>query len=377
MLNDRGVSDTPIRIAVTGFGYWGPNIVRKVTERHEFELAGLCELDPCRAAEFSQRYPNVPVVEGFDELIGDPSIDAVAIATPPQTHCCLAEAALRAGKHVLVEKPLATTVRDAKHLAALAADLGKTLMPGHTFLYSPAVLKIKRLIDSGELGDIYFITSSRMNLGLYQHDGVISDLASHDFSILLYWLEQPVTHVSAIGHTAFQEGGVPETAFITIRFEGGVTASVQVSWLAPRKLRQTVIVGSKGMIEYDDTSSDEPVRMFDRGMGFLPLEAPATFGEYQLTHRTGDVIVPRIDAAEPLSLELADFAHAIRTGAEPRSNARFGVAVVETMEAAQCSMSMDSLPLRRDTLRGPLGGAQHASHGPGSPQESPDAGQPA
>ena len=211
-------------------------------------------------------------------------------------------------------------------------------------MYSPPVNKVRDLIRSGELGDVYFITSSRMNLGLYQSDGVVSDLAPHDVSIMLYWLNRPVVRVVASGLSVFQPG-VPETAFLTLTFAGGVTANVQISWLAPRKLRQTVIVGSQRMVQYDDTSSDESIRIYDRGLDFSHDEAPPTFGEYQLTYRTGDMVAPRIDAAEPLSLELADFARAIRTGAEPRSHARLGREIVRVLSAASLSMERDGEPI--------------------------------
>jgi predicted dehydrogenase len=244
----------------------------------------------------------------------------------------------------MVEKPLATSAVHAEELIEIAAQAERVLMPGHTFVYSPPVNKVRELIQSGELGSVYFITSSRMNLGLYQHDGVISDLAPHDLSILLYWLDRPVTHIAATGQSIFQDG-VPETAFLTVTFSGGTTANVQISWLAPRKMRQMVVVGSKRMVQYDDSSSDESVRIYDRGLDVSTAEAPATFGEYQLTYRSGDIVVPRIDAGEPLGLELADFAHAIRTGEEPRSNSALGLEVVRGLEAAQCSMERSGGPI--------------------------------
>jgi len=336
---------TSLRIVVVGFGYWGPNLVRNITERKEFELSGLCEPNVKRAAEFRRRYPGIPVASALDEFLGDPAIDAVAIATPPKTHYDLARLALEARKHVLVEKPLAARPAEAEDLVDLADDVDRVLMPGHTFVYSPPVNKVRDLIKSGDLGDVYFVTSSRMNLGLYQSDGVISDLAPHDVSILLYWLDRPVTRVAAAGQSVFQPG-IPETAFLTLNFEGGTTANVQISWLAPRKLRQTVIVGSQRMVQYEDTSLDESVRIYDRGLDFSQVEAPATFGEYQLTYRTGDIVVPRIDAAEPLSLELEDFARAITTGREPRSNARMGVEIVRVLEAARISMERGAQPVR-------------------------------
>ena len=188
-----------------------------------------------------------------------------------------------------------------------------------------------------------------MNLGLYQADGVVCDLAPHDLSILLYWLDQRVIEVSASARSVFQ-AGIPETAFITLTFEGGTTANVQVSWLAPRKVREMVVVGSRRMVQYDDTASDEPVRIYDRGMEFT---TPANFGEYQLTYRSGDMVVPRIDATEPLSLELQDFASAITHGTTPRSHAQLGLQVVEAMEAAEISLGLRGEPVSLVTVPEP------------------------
>jgi predicted dehydrogenase len=331
---------TPIGAAVVGYGYWGPNIVRNLSERPEFRLLGLCERDAARAQEFSRRHPDVRVESELAELLLDPRIEAVMIATPPSTHHALARRALEAGRHVLVEKPLAASVAEAEDLIDIAARTERVLMPGHTFLYSPPVNKVRQLIESGELGEVYFVTSSRMNLGLYQSDGVISDLAPHDLSILMYWLESPISQVAVSGQSVFREG-VPETAFLNLTFERGARANVQISWLAPRKLRQMVVVGSKRMVTYEDTSADESVRIYDRGLEVSSERAPATFGEYRLTYRSGDIVVPRVEAAEPLGLELADFAHAIKTGAEPRSNSALGLEVVRALEAAHLSMVND------------------------------------
>jgi predicted dehydrogenase len=346
-------SARPIKIVVVGFGYWGPNLVRNIMERPEFELSGICERDFRRAAECSRRYRGVPVRSELDRFLEDAELDAVAIATPPRTHYELARRALSARKHVLVEKPLAMDPEEAEDLLRLAGEVGRTLMPGHTFVYSPPVNKVRDLIRSGEIGDVYFITSSRMNLGLYQNDGVVSDLAPHDVSIMLYWLNRPVVRVVASGLSVFQPG-IPETAFLTLTFAGGVTANVQISWLAPRKLRQTVVVGSQRMVQYDDTSSDESVRIYDRGLDFSHDEAPATFGEYQLTYRTGDMIAPRIEAAEPLSLELADYARAIRTGDEPRSHGRLGLEIVRVLSAASLSMERDGVPVHLTNREGTI-----------------------
>ncbi len=339
-------ANAAIRLAVVGYGYWGPNIVRNVMERPELELWGLCEMNPERVAKFSARYPGVHTCASFDEVLADPSVDAVSIATPPATHYALAARALEAGKHVLVEKPLATTVADAEALVELAAERDLVLMPGHTFLYSPAVNKVRSLIDSGELGEVYFVTSSRMNLGIYQPDGVVNDLAPHDLSILLYWLDQPVSMVSASGSTVFQNG-VPETAFLTLSFEHGATANIQLSWLAPHKVRQTIVVGSKRMVVYDDAAVDGAIRIYDRGFDFTE---PSTFGEYQLTYRSGDMLVPRLEPAEPLGLELEDFARAIQTGAPPRSSGKLGVEIVRILEAAHASLTSSGAPVPLGTV---------------------------
>jgi predicted dehydrogenase len=321
---------------VVGYGYWGPNIVRNVVESPEFRLMGLCELDEGRAADFRRRHPGIWVESDLDAALADPRIEAIAVATPPHTHHALVSKALRAGKHVLVEKPLARTSQEAAELIAISEETDRVLMPGHTFLYSPAVNKVRSMIRSDELGEVYFITSSRMNLGLYQRDGVVLDLAPHDLSILLHWLGRPLVEVSANGLTVYQEG-VHETAFLTLRFEGGTQANVQLSWLAPRKMRQMVVVGSRRMVAYEDTAADDSVRVYDRGMDFA--EPPANFGEYRLTYRSGDMVAPRIEALEPLAQELKDFASAVRQGTRPVSNSALGLEIVLALEALETSLA--------------------------------------
>jgi predicted dehydrogenase len=333
--------DKPLRVAVVGYGYWGPNLARNTLERPEFELAALCERDPARGAAFSTRVPGVPVHAELDAVLADDSIDAVIVATPPRTHHPIVRAALEAGKHVLVEKPLATTSADARDLIDVADSRGLVLMPGHTFVYSPPVVKIRELIKDGTLGDIYFVTSSRLNLGKYQRDGVICDLAPHDLSILIYWLDEPVAAVTTSALSVL-EPGVPTTAFLTLTFASGAAANVQISWLAPRKVREMVVVGSRKMVQYDDTHLDETVRVYDRG---LDLADPENFGEHQLTYRSGDMVAPRLDAAEPLGQELADFAKAIRTGSTPRSNAALGLEIVQAIEAAEESLRRNGQPV--------------------------------
>jgi predicted dehydrogenase len=259
----------------------------------------------------------------------------VAIATPVSTHHPLAAAALAAGKHVFVEKPLAGSVDQALDLARRARRAGRVLMPGHTFLYSPPVNCIRDLLQAGELGEIYFISMSRVNLGLHQHDASVTwDLAPHDFSILRYWLDDTPRYVTATSRGCVIPS-IADVAFITLEFGGGAISHVELSWLAPSKLRRTTIVGSRKMLVYDDTSS-EPVRVFDSGVMLRP---PESFGEFNLTYRSGDIVSPHVPAAEPLLLEMGDFCDAIRLGIEPRSSTALGIEVVRMISAVDDSLA--------------------------------------
>jgi predicted dehydrogenase len=345
-----GDASQPVGVAVVGCGYWGPNLARNAADSSELELRALCDRDPEQLRFLARRHPDVRAVGDLEEVLCDPCVEAVIFATPPHTHHPLVKRALQAGKHVLVEKPLATTLADARELAEVARAERLVLMPGHTFLYSPAVNAVRELVRDGTMGDIHFATSARMNLGKYQPYGVVCDLAPHDLSILMYWLDRPVVEVAASASSVIEQG-VPETAFLTLTFAGGTTANVQLSWLAPRKVRQMIVVGSNRMVQYDDTAADEPVRVYDRGMDVQPA---TTFGEHQLIYRSGDVVIPRIAVQEPLRLELEDFARAIRTGSEPRSSVSLGVDIVAAMELAERSIAAGGAPL---ALAAPLAGA--------------------
>jgi predicted dehydrogenase len=274
-------------------------------------------------------------MSSYTELLEDDSIEAVAIATPVSSHFDLAREALDAGKHVLVEKPMAASSHEATELLGLADRKGLVLMPGHTFLYSPPVNVVRDLVQAGELGDIYFISSSRVNLGLHQPDvSVVWDLGPHDFSILRYWLGEPPSSVSATCRDCVLPE-MPDVAFVNLCFPGGAIANVHLAWLAPTKLRQTIVVGSRKMVVYDDTSG-EPVRIHDSG---VVLDDPESFGEYRLTYRTGPIVSPPIDASEPLALELGDFARALREDGVPRSSAALGRDVVMMVEAVDESLA--------------------------------------
>jgi len=323
-----------LRVGVIGLGYWGPNLVRVLTEMDGADVVAVCDPRRERLEMISRRFPAARSYEKPQELLDD-AIDAVVIATPISTHFELGLAALEAGKHVLIEKPLAASSIEAGSLISRAGELGLVLMPGHTFLYSPPVVCIHDLIAADELGDIYFISTSRVNLGLHQPDvSVVWDLAPHDFSILRYWLGETPKYVRALGRGCVIPT-IPDVAFISLEFDSGPIAHAELSWLSPSKLRRTTIVGTRKMVVYDDTSN-EPVRIFDAG---VELPEPETFGQYKLTYRTGDVISPRVDVAEPLMVELADFRAAIVDGRTSKSSAFLGLEVVKMIEAVDESLA--------------------------------------
>jgi predicted dehydrogenase len=319
---------------VIGLGYWGPNMVRNLHEFSGAEAVWACDLRPDALRDVSRRFPALRTTTDIQTVLDDPTVEAVVIATPVSTHHALASASVQAGKHVLVEKPLAGSSVESRDLIDRAREAGVVLMPGHTFVYSPPVNAIRDLIAAGDLGDIYFISMSRVNLGIHQSDvSVFWDLAPHDFSILRYWLDETPTHVTALGRDCIWPDR-PDVAFINLEFPSRTIAHVELSWLAPSKLRRTAVIGSQRMVVYDDTSA-EPVRVFDSG---VRIPNPANFGEYRLTYRTGDIVSLRVDATEPLLLELADFCAAIRTGVRPRSDGALGLDVVSMIEAVESSL---------------------------------------
>jgi len=323
-----------VRIGVVGMGYWGPNLVRNLHELPEADVAFVCDTRPEALDKITVRYPTVERTLDFNGLLEGRELDAIVLATPVSSHYELAAQALRAGKHVFVEKPLATSAAEAQALSDLADELGLVLMPGHTFLYSPPVNMIRELIQSGDLGEIYSISTSRVNLGLHQSDvSVAWDLGPHDFSILRYWLDETPAYVTALSRGCIIPN-TPDVAFINLEFPSRTIAHVELSWLAPSKLRRTTIIGALKMVVYDDASV-EPVRIFDSG---VLLPDPETFGEYKLTYRTGDIVSPRVEATEPLLLEMVDFCQCIRTGGAPRSSQEIGTEVVRVIEAVDMSL---------------------------------------
>jgi predicted dehydrogenase len=322
-------------IGVIGLGYWGPNLLRNIVANRRSDTIVICDKDPGRLNRISERFPACEKTLNTEDIFNNPEIDGVIIATSVSTHYPLAMAAMKSGKHVFVEKPFAEDTEKAEEMVQYAENNNLVTMVGHTFLFSPPVLKIKQILDSKELGDIRFITSNRVNLGLHQKDvSVIWDLAPHDFSMLFYWLDEEPDFVEAFGHDYVLKG-IPDVAFINLGFPSGATANVQVAWLAPSKLRKTVIVGSRKMLIYDDTEPYEKIKIFDKGVDILE---PETFGEYQLSYRTGDIISPRIDSFEPLHSEMEEFLRCIETGSTPRTSGRSGMGVVKALEAADRSL---------------------------------------
>jgi predicted dehydrogenase len=333
-----------IGVGVVGYGYWGPNLARCFAETEGCRLAAIVDANPEALARAGKRHPSAKQYARFDDLLADPEIDAVAIATPVRTHFALAQAALASGRHVLVEKPMTESAAQAETLVALAAQRGLTLMVDHTFVYTPAIRKIKELIASGDLGEIYYYDSVRVNLGLFQSDvNVIWDLAVHDLAILQYILDDQPATVSANGvrHVA----GNPENmAHLTVYYESGTVAHLSVNWLAPVKVRQTLIGGSRKMIVYNELEPSEKIKVYDSGVVCAP--ADETVERMRVSYRTGDMWAPRIGVKEALLTETEHFIACIRDGTTPITDGLVGLSVVETLEAATQSMRRRGHPFQ-------------------------------
>ncbi|GAC1408991.1 MAG: Gfo/Idh/MocA family oxidoreductase [Actinomycetota bacterium] len=324
----------PIRVGLTGFGYWGPMFVRNFEVIEGAEVAWVCDRDDERRAAVAERYPNVRTVDDFDAAIADGSADAVVIATPPTSHERLAKKAMEAGLHVLVEKPMSMTSAGAESLAEVSQASKRTLMVGHILRYNPALQAIKKVIEDGDLGDIYYVASTRVNLGRHHRDvNVMWDLGPHDMSAMLYLLGGLPDAVSAWGQS-FIQPGLADVAFMYLRFPGGQVGHVHLSWLDPLKLRQTVVVGSKRMLVYDDVNVR--ISIHDKGVDQIPRAG--TLEEFHLAYRYGESHDLPVEATEPLAVECRHFLDCIRYGKEPVSGAREGYEVVRVLESAQQSM---------------------------------------
>jgi predicted dehydrogenase len=325
-----------IRIGIIGYGYWGPNLVRNFAELSRAEVAAVSDLDQKKLDTVKKRFPAVKTSTDFQDLLRDSTIDAIAIATPVSSHFELGMAALKAGKHVWLEKPMTETSLQARKLVDEADKRGLLLHVDHTFTYTGAVRKMGEIIKSGDLGRVYYYDSTRVNLGLFQRDvSVISDLAVHDFSILDYLLGEHPVAVSASGVNHFP--GTPENlAYISLFYESGTIAHINVSWLAPVKVRNILIGGSKKMITYDDLEPSEKVKIYDKGVSFT--DDPAKIHEMRVGYRTGDMWAPKLDGSEALRLEGEHFIDCIEQKKASQTDGRLGLRVVELIEAATSSM---------------------------------------
>ena len=326
---------TPIGIAVVGCGYWGPNVVRNFASLPDAELRVICDRDVDRMEALRRRFPAARAAPRFEDVLGSPDVDAVAICTPVATHYPLASAALEAGKHVMIEKPVTDSVETARALVELAEARDRVLHVDHTFVYTGAVRKIRSLVKAGDLGELLYIDCVRINLGLFQSDvNVVWDLGAHDTSIVASLVDQRPIWVSAIGSAHL--GPMESQAYVVIKFEGSLIAHLHVNWLAPVKIRSTVIGGTKRMIVYNDLEPSEKVRVYDKG---VTLNSDAASRSRALVdYRVGDMFAPYIEKTEPLELVCQAFLDAIAHGRPSPTNGRNGLEVVRILEAAEQSM---------------------------------------
>jgi predicted dehydrogenase len=335
-----------IKIGVVGYGYWGPNLVRNFSENDDFQVVMVADLKPANLLKVKKRYPSVQTTNNLDDVLNNPDIDAVAIATPVFTHYELALTALLAGKHVFVEKPLASNSEQAHQLVEEAEKRKLILFVDHTFVYTGAVRKIKEIVSSGQLGEIYYYDSVRINLGLFQHDvNVLWDLAVHDLAIMDYVLEKKPLAVAATGisHVAQEPENI---AYLTCFFEEKLIAHIHVNWLAPVKIRKTLIGGDKQMIVYDDLEVSEKVKVYDKGI--VLNNTQEDIYKLLVKYRTGDMYAPQLDTTEALRYEASCFAKAILSGVRSNADGKEGLRIVHILEAATLSLSQKGRPVDLD-----------------------------
>jgi predicted dehydrogenase len=334
------MSSGVVRIAVLGAGQWGPNLIRNFHDHDRSEVVWVVDRDPKRLALVHQRYPDVEVTSDADRAFADPTVEGVVVATPTVTHFALTAAALRAGKHVLVEKPIATAVGEAEELCALADRQGRVLMVGHVFLFNSAIQRVKEYLDEGRLGRVFYLSMVRTNLGPIRMDvNAAWDLAAHDVAIANYWLGAAPAAVSAQGGSWINDG-IEDTVFASLSYPNGTIANLHVSWLNPRKVRDITVVGEKGMLTFDDMNLSEPLRLYDKTVtdqrvpGFVD-----TFASFRTSIREGDIVIPRVATGEPLRAECDHFLECITTGARPLADGWSGAAAVRVLAAISASLA--------------------------------------
>lgn len=335
-------ADSPVRLGAIGTGDWGRNLIRNLARVGD--LRGLADRRPEALAPLRSQYPQARFTTDVEELLRDPEIEAVAVATNSSSHYAVARAVLEAGKHVLVEKPLAQSAREAAALVRLAAERGRVLMVGHLLVYHPAVEKLRQLLAGGDLGDIHYLYAQRVNLGkIRQDENALWSFGPHDIAVILDLLGRMPVSVSAAGH-AYLQPGIEDVVFLHLEFPTGQIAHVHLSWLDPHKLRRLTLVGARKMAVFDDMDSTEKIRIYDKGVG----SAAGGIVEYKdaLTLRFGDILIPQLTMREPLELECKDFVRAITTGSPPRASGADGLRVVRVLEAAAHSLAGGGMPVR-------------------------------
>lgn len=336
----------PLRVAVVGCGYWGPNLIRNFRSLPDCQLTDLCDVSMSRLQHLKAIYPDVTTHVSFDEMLSERDLDAIVIATPVHLHHKLAMQCLNAGKHVMIEKPMASSVAQCEEMAAAAKKHKVTLMVGHTFLYSPHVRKIKEIIKAGDIGEILYITSRRLNLGLFQKDiNVVWDLAPHDISIIQYLMEEMPASVNCQGNANVTKG-IEDIGNMTLMFASGRYATIQTSWLDPRKVREITIVGSKMMIVYDDLEPLHKITIYDQRVEKPPHYD--SFAEFQYAYHYGDVYSPYVKQEEPLKMECRHFLDCIRSGDTPITSAYQATGVVRVLEAASASLKQAGARISMD-----------------------------
>lgn len=329
----------PIRVAQVGVGYWGSNLLRNFASLPNVDVVAACDQreDVCR--KITQQYPHVETTTDFDRVLTNDAVEGVVIATETAQHYEMAAAALQSGKHVFVEKPMAQTVEEAERLVELADANDRRLMVGHLLLYHPAFRLVESMIGHGELGDVYYLYSVRVNLGIIrQRENALESLAPHDLSVALRFIDAEPVAVSASGQ-AYLQSEIQDVVFATVHFSDGRLAHLHTSWLDPHKVRKVTVVGSTKMAVIDDVESTEKVRVYDKGVDIKPGEKRYADYAEAMTIRTGDIHIPKVDMQEPLRLECEHFATCVRTGDTPRSDGRNGLAVVRILAAAQRSLA--------------------------------------
>lgn len=339
---------THLKLGLIGCGHWGPNYIRVLQQLSGADLLICADLKPERLTQMNTLYPALTTTQDIQGVLNHPELDAVIVATPASTHFELVKQALLAGKHVLCEKPLTLLQQEGQQLVELAAQQKKLLMVGHTFLFNSGIRQLKKYIQEGLLGDLYYAYSARTNLGPIRHDvNSVADLATHDIAIFNYLFESLPLNVSARGHACLQPG-LEDVAFVTFSYPGHVMAHAHVSWLNPVKVRQITLVGSKKMIVWDDINVVEPIRIYDVGIMQEPFYQD--FGQYQLLPKQGDTWIPRLFQQEPLKLEVETFLQAVRTGELSESTGQFALDVVQVLEAIEQSMQQMGVAVKMEAL---------------------------